>query len=1087
MLPLISRSLRYYWRTHLGVLAGTMLASAVLTGALLVGDSVDHSLRTFAMMRLGKIEHVTATRTQFFNQNLATAVDDALDAKVTSLLYLRGMAIYQGTSRDDRVQVNQVEVIGVDDNFWAFADDLKLQLGQNETAINEKLAFALNVQAGDEISIRVAKPSLMSRDAPLSWSSDEHSKRRRYTIKKVVSDNELGRFSLSPSQISPYNAFVNRSWLQEQVEQEERVNMMLVGSGATTSEIEKATKAVWLPEHLGISVRAHEGNIIQLESDRIYLGEETTRAALTIPNAQPTLTYLVNSITRQTLSTPYSFVIGGPAPDAMADDEAVISRWLANELDAAVGDSVELDYAELLPNGDFINKQRTFTVHTIREMTDLQLERDLMPTFPGLSDVESCADWDVGMPLDEEVLNDEANEAYWDEFGQTPKAIITLAAAQDMWSNRFGNMTSFRYPGDETKVADIKEALVDEMDPVAAGFAVNPALALALQAVSEAMDFGGLFLGMSFFLIVAELMLTGLLFAFGVQQRAPEMGVLLAMGFKQRTVRRLWLGEGFVIALFGALLGAGLGAIYTRALIFGLSTYWQGAVANAAIQYHGTTQTMILGTVISLICALSAMALTMRRQFRHPARELLTLDFTQDQETDENRKTGRLGFLLPVSGILLSILIIIGAQVMGVVELVIPFFAAGSLLLLSGLGIFHHLMLTADARTSSDDFTPQKLALQNIARRRGRSLTVVALLACGCFMVFAVAAMQEDLHATAHHRASGTGGYALLAESTFPILDDPFEILDSTEVSGTAMKVRDGDDASCLNLNHAQTPKILGVNVDDFIGSGAFAKEADAEALWNLLNLSPIDGTIPALVGDSNTAMWTLKKKTGVDKGDVLIYQDESGDEANIKLVGALPLRLSVFQGTILISMENFTRLFPGEAGHRLFLIDVPHDEQEQVSTELNREFDRFGINVMPAVDRLLEFYSVETTYLAMFLVLGGLGLAVGSVGMGVVVLRNLLERRREIAMLRALGFTHQAIFRMLLTEYSVLLISGLLIGIISAAVSTIPALFATDSNIDLAIQARLIVAILLISMTCLLAAIHIGLRSADISALRSE
>jgi putative ABC transport system permease protein len=233
--------------------------------------------------------------------------------------------------------------------------------------------------------------------------------------------------------------------------------------------------------------------------------------------------------------------------------------------------------------------------------------------------------------------------------------------------------------------------------------------------------------------------------------------------------------------------------------------------------------------------------------------------------------------------------------------------------------------------------------------------------------------------------------------------------------------------------------------------------------------------------------MWTLKKRTGIDKGDVLIYQDEAGDEADIKLVGALPLRLSVFQGTILISNKNFTRLFPGEAGHRLFLLNTEPGAENDVALELSREFDRYGIDVMPAVDRLLEFYAVETTYLAMFLVLGGLGLAVGSVGMGVVVLRNILERRREIAMLRAVGFSSESLFRIFMTEYGLLLAAGLVIGIVSAAISTIPALFATESTIDLSIQLRLITTILLVSVTCIVLAIQTGLKTATLDGLRSE
>ena len=83
------------------------------------------------------------------------------------------------------------------------------------------------------ISLRVAKPSLLARDSPLSVRGEERSRRSRYTVKRVLPDVEMVRFSLLPSQVSPYNAFVDRTWLQEQVGLPDRVNLMLLGGGVT--------------------------------------------------------------------------------------------------------------------------------------------------------------------------------------------------------------------------------------------------------------------------------------------------------------------------------------------------------------------------------------------------------------------------------------------------------------------------------------------------------------------------------------------------------------------------------------------------------------------------------------------------------------------------------------------------------------------------------------------------------------------------------------------------------------------------------------------------------------------------------------
>lgn len=1081
MLHLALNGIRYYWRTNLGVFAGATLASAVLTGALLVGNSVDHSLETFAKLRLGTIEFAMTTQQQFILQDLPNALSANLDTDVAAALQVRGMAIYQGDTAEDRTQVNQVEVLGIAEDFWEFSNGSGVVLGPNETAINQKLAIALGVTEGDEISLRVAKPSLLARDAPLSMRGEERTRRGRYTVKRIVPDDELGRFSLSPSQVAPYNAFVSREWLQEQVELENKINLVLIGSGPSLTEVKGALQRTWQPEHIGLSITSYDNNVIQLASERIYLSSEASRAAFAVPDAEGTLTYLANGLTAGDHSTPYSFVVAGPVPEDMNADEVVINRWLADALHVDVGGSVSMAYFELLSSSDFEEQTKDFTVHSIREMDGLIQERELTPTFPGLSDVDSCAEWDVGMPMDEDLLNDEQNEIYWEKYRQTPKAFITLEAGQALWANRFGNLSAVRFPGGPDRAQAIRESLSREMRPDLAGLFVLPVGASATAAVSEAMDFGGLFIGMSFFLIVAALMLTGLLFVFGVQQRATEMGSLLALGYRPATVRRLLLSEGTVIALGAAVLGAGLGTFYTRLLLFGLSQYWQGAVAGAAIRYHAEPVTLVMGAGISLTCAVCTMAIAIWRQAKRPARDLLSMDFSQESETDD--VTRKRGLYVSLGCGAVAVLIVLSALVVDFSQLMIPFFGAGSLLLISGIGLCRHALLQIRQQDPAGMISISRLAITNIARRRGRSLAVIGLLASGCFMVIAVSAMQEDLHAHAHHRSSGTGGFALFADSTFPLLDDPIEALDDPEVSATAIKVRSGDDASCLNLNHAQTPSVLGVNAEDMESRGAFAPPE----LWQLLDLERDDGAIPALVGDKNTAMWTLKKKTGETKGDVLLYHNEDGNEVRIKLVGAIPSRLSVFQGTILISKAAFAEIFPSEAGHRMFLIDTPEGAEVEVAAELNRKHDRLGMNAFAAVDRLLEFYAVETTYLAMFLVLGGLGLAIGSVGMGVVVLRNLLERRREMAMLQALGYSRAPVYKILFIEYGTLLIAGLGIGSISAVISTLPALFATESQVNVAVQLNIGLLVLLTSTACMSVAILAGARKSDLSALRAE
>ena len=64
-----------------------------------------------------------------------------------------------------------------------------------------------------------------------------------------------------------------------------------------------------------------------------------------------------------------------------------------------------------------------------------------------------------------------------------------------------------------------------------------------------------------------------------------------------------------------------------------------------------------------------------------------------------------------------------------------------------------------------------------------------------------------------------------------------------------------------------------------------------------------------------------------------------------------------------------------------------------------------FGFDAEPAAARLAAFHRVENTYIATFQTLGALGLLLGTLGLGAVLVRNAFEQRRELALLRAVGY----------------------------------------------------------------------------------
>ncbi len=840
-------------------------------------------------------------------------------------------------------------------------------------------------------------------------------------------------------------------------------------------------------EDLQLELRPLPGNRgMELRSERIFLDRPIAAAVFNAATNRPgapglfanrpygVLTYLVNQLRCGDRATPYSMVSAGEpplVPASLGDDEIIISQWLADDLQAATNSEIELSYFMPDQTSRLIERTNRFRVRAVLPMADPALDRSLMPEFPGVARAEKPGDWRTSFRLVHKIRP--KDEEYWKQYRGTPKAFVTLAAGRRMWQNRFGDLTAIRFPPVPLPEAAIERPLrrvfstsglgtlepstaapppgTKLFDPASVGFRFTPVRAEALKASAESQDFGGLFLGFSFFLILAALILMALLFQFGLEQRATEVGTLLALGFPPSQVRRLLLFEGAALALLGGAAGMLGGIGYARAVLRGLRTLWRDAVGTSALHYHATPQTLAIGASAGIVVSAITVALVLRKQARRPARELLAEGADAESQTLNLRFSGRSrGAIIAIVASLVA-LAIVGWAFWREETAAGAFFGAGALLLVAGLGFAAALFAALDRAAATHHLSVAALGLRGCTRRRRRSLATVALLACGSFMIIAVDANRLEANLHAEKRSSGTGGFALIGESSLPVVHDlntsegrdffglPAAMLPG--VSFVPLRVHDGDEASCLNLNRARQPRLLGVQPDLLQSRQAFTfakveKGQSPELAWLLLKGKPADDAVPA-IGDAASIEWALGKKIG----DTLDYTDQEGRPFKIRLVGAVAN--SVLQGNLLIDEAQFTARFPGEIGYRMFLIDAPSNTVAQVSATLGRALQDVGLELMPAAQRLAAFNAVQNTYLNTFQVLGGLGLLLGSVGLGVVVLRNVLERRGELALLQAVGFSRRLLQWLVLSEHGGLLLLGLTVGVVAALVAILPELLA--------------------------------------------
>jgi ABC-type antimicrobial peptide transport system permease subunit len=1106
---LIFRSLRFYARSHLGSLLGAAVAGTVLVGALAVGDCVRESLREMAMARLGRIDFVLPGKDRLFREGLAD--NKTRLGSIGEMRLLDGVAALAlpGTAAnsDGSHRANHAQILGVEEGFWALAQTPPKLASDwtNGVVLNEPLAQQLGAKTGDTILLRVQKPSLLSLEAPISPQEDLASG-FRLAVKGIVSDQELGRFSLQANQVPPLNAFVPLLFLQSKVGLVGKANLLLVSGVTNEMELKARLRKKWTLADAQCELRPSPGGM-ELRSERVFLDPPIVKAALDRPT--PTgaeeliLTYFVNELRDGSNTTPYSMVTAASpplVPAHMSDNQILLNQWLADDLQAKPGDEVELTCFIPGTTKRMEEKRERFRVYAIVPMEGRTADRSLLPDFPGIAKAESTANWDAGFPIDMRKIRPK-DEQYWKECRGTPKAFVTLKAGQQMWGNRFGELTAIRWPSEAGTInsAAAERQILKNLNPASVGLSFLPVReqALTAAATGQAEEFGGLFLSFSFFLIAAALILLGLLFQFGMEKRAKEIGILLALGWRPGQVRRLLLGEGLAVAALGGLLGVAGGVLYARGILWGLTTLWSAAVANSALRFHVTAATLAGGGAASIAISAAVMWLALRAQTRRPARELLEQGNELEAQSALARGGRRWAGWVAAASFLGALALAgsaIGKRDSSAVE---AFFGGGALLLIAGIaGAAVWFRSLAETRVSKP-LTLAGLGVRGCARQRKRSLATVALLASGSFLIIAVEANKLDARQESGARSSGTGGFALIGESAFPVMQDlntkagrdffalPQSSLDKVEF--VQMRVRDGDDASCLNLNRALTPRLLGVKPELLDARHAFtftalADKALAQRPWTALqHRDPSRANEIPAIGDEASIEWALGKKIG----DTVDYTDEHGNPFTVRIVGAVAN--SILQGSLIIDETEFVKRFPGESGYRMFLVDAPPKDRAAVGEMLTRALQDRGLELTPAAERLNAFNAVQNTYLNTFQMLGALGLLLGSAGLGVVVLRNVLERRGELAVLLAVGFRPRALRRLVLWEHGALQGLGLLLGMVAAGLAVLPVLLSPGAPISVGPLLAAMGLVLGSGILWTWAAARVALRGDLIEALREE
>ena len=435
---------------------------------------------------------------------------------------------------------------------------------------------------GDSLLLRLEKPSDIPVES-LHGRKEDPGRTIRLNITGALPGESLGEFSLQPQHGAVRAVFVSLSFLQKELEQDGRVNTILVARfPGTQPQINEQSIADVTQEQSRRSKIS--GSTCELSTTSKASRSKAAARSSTITSRRRLVKLQMRFHCEQfrcfrisrTASTPvivrcptrssprwttrHSQRLPNQPQQSSQHPPIILNEWAARDLNAKPGDTVSLEYYLWHENGRLETKKADFQLSGVVPIAGLAADRDLVPEYPGITESEDLSDWDPPFPIDLDRVRKE-DEDYWHQYRTTPKAFIPLSAAQNLWQTRFGKLTSIRIESAASQLTpeivnnyreSLRQKLGSGVDGISgrSGSRCKDRQLRAARLISVST-----FLYFSFFLVVSALMLTTLFFKLGIEQRAREIGTLQAIGFSDAGIRRLFLAEGMLLAVVGSLLG----------------------------------------------------------------------------------------------------------------------------------------------------------------------------------------------------------------------------------------------------------------------------------------------------------------------------------------------------------------------------------------------------------------------------------------------------------------------------------------------------------------------------------------------------
>jgi putative ABC transport system permease protein len=493
-----------------------------------------------------------------------------------------------------------------------------------------------------------------------------------------------------------------------------------------------------------------------------------------------------------------------------------------------------------------------------------------------------------------------------------------------------------------------------------------------------------------------------------VIEQVRAVGLLRAAGATRRQVTTFMLSQALVLGMFGSLLGVGLGALLAAGMVVYVRTIGSVTLQRPAIPPDAVVIALLVGIGVTLAAALEPARRAGRIQPVEALKARLDLPST---------RRARLRWLVGVFVLITIVGLVAAPRGAGVVRALVLY----AILLLGTLII--PLILPSIARLAGIPFGlilrfEERLARSSIVRDPSRATLTLGALTIGLAMIVALGGVGQHARAAAGAWIADVVPGELILSSIRPVAAD------------------EGVEAEIL----AAVPSIARISPIATFDVALGGARTDAAAVVGA-DLAA-DGRLHFTAGDRTTALAALDAggatvvpagladRLGLGVGDVLTVPSATGAALDLRVVGIVERSIPGSGGeAILVGWNDALGL--GVAGADAFAVRFAPDAPASARDDLRSVATTYALDdvslerIKGAIDDALG------RIFGLFDALAAVAVLIAALGIVNTLTMNVIERVREIGILRAAGMTRRQVWRSVVVEAGILGLAGAILGVV--------------------------------------------------------